>query len=107
MTSYCEGRSLDYSMNTACVTLQQNSMPSLLLDHLTGLQEARADGERGGVQRVQEREGAWPVAGSQGVGWGYHRRLCCGSGVQGGLQTAIPHLSEAAEGARGQQLLKL
>ena len=36
-------------MNTACVTLQQNSMPSLLLDHLTGLQEAWADGERGGV----------------------------------------------------------
>lgn len=47
------------------------------------------------------------MAGSQGVGWGYHRRLCCGSGVQGGLQTAIPHLSEAAEGARDQQLLKL
>lgn len=64
-------------------------------------------GERVVYEGPGMRRGLASGLSSQGVGWGYRRRLCCGSGVQGRLQTAVPHLYEAAEGARDQQLLKL
>ena len=105
VTSYCEGRSLHCSMNTACVTLQQNSMPSLLLDHRTGLQEAQAEG-RGVVyegSRNEKGPGQWQAVRV----WAGGTTESCAVGLGGGwsLQTAVPHLSEAAEGARDQQLL--
>lgn len=94
-------------MNTVCATLQQNSMPSLLSDHLTGLQGARVEG-RGVVyegSRNEKRPGQWQAvrvwAGGTAEG------CAVGLGCRGRLQTAVPHLSEAAEGARDQQLLKL
>lgn len=86
-------------------------MPSLLLDHLTRPSGSTSrggggDGVRRGRARNGEEAGQPPEPGSQGVGRGHHRKLCCGSGM-GDLQTTVPHLSEAAEVARDKQLLKL
>lgn len=106
VTSYWEGRSRHYSMNTACVTLRQNSMPSLLLDHLTGLQEAQAEGRGWCTKGPGTRRGL--ASGRQaGCGLGAPQKAVLWVWGEGwGLQTAVPHLSEAAEGVRDQQLLK-
>lgn len=106
VTSYWEGRSRHYSMNTVCVTLRQNSMPSLLLDHLTGLQEAQAEGRGWCTKGPGTRRGL--ASGRQaGCGLGAPQKAVLWVwGEEWGLQTAVPHLSEAAEGVRDQQLLK-